>query len=184
MRRLEKIFRSILEIVTIGLLLSLAGIVISAVIARYAFNSSFRWYDEVASVMLAWITYFGAALAALRRGHLGFSGFVLSLPAKGRIALFVFGEAVVYAVFISLAYAGWFVLGVMEGESLISLYWVPVQVTQSIIPVGCLLFVAAQAVSTEAAWARMLAGRDREAEEIAEEIARASSGASTGDRIP
>lgn len=173
LRRLENAFHRVLEVVTIGLLVSLAGVVISAVIARYVFNSSFHWYDEVASVMLAWITYYGAALAALRRSHLGFSGFVLSLGRSGRVALFVFSETIVYLVFASLAYAGWVVLDVMEGENLVSLEWVPLQFTQSVVPVGCVLFILAQAISTPQAWARILTGRDRESDEIAEEIARA-----------
>lgn len=173
MHRLEKAFHRVLEVVTIGLLVSLAGVVISAVIARYVFNSSFRWYDEVASVMLAWITYYGAALAALRRSHLGFSGFVLSLGRSGRITLFLFSEAIVYLVFAALAYAGWVVLDVMAGENLVSLEWVPLQFTQSIVPIGCVLFILAQALSTPQAWTRVLVGRDRESDEIAEEIARA-----------
>jgi len=173
LHRLEHAFHKVLEVVTIGLLVSLAGVVISAVVARYVFNSSFRWYDEVASVMLAWITYYGAALAALRRSHLGFSGFVLSLGRRGRITLFVVSETIVYLVFVSLAYAGWVVLDVMAGENLVSLEWVPLQFTQSIVPIGCVLFILAQALSTPQAWARVLIGRDRESDEIAEEIARA-----------
>lgn len=173
MRRLEVIFHKVLETITIGLLISLAGVVISAVVARYVFNSSFRWYDEVASVMLAWITYYGAALAALRRSHLGFTGFVLGRERPVRLSLFVFSEAIVYAVFVSLAYASWVVLDVMEGENLVSLEWVSLQFTQSVVPIGCVLFIAAQILSTPDAWARMFIGRDREADEIAEEIARA-----------
>ena len=189
MQRLEKVFHSLLEAITIGLLVSLAGVVVSAVVARYVFNSSFRWYDEVASVMLAWITYYGAALAALRRAHLGFSGFALSLRRDGRIALFLLSEAIVYTVFLTVAYAGWVVLGVMEGEHLVSLEWVPLQFTQSVVPIGCVLFIAAQILSTPQAWNRVVVGRDRESEEIAEEIAKAQSELarsepSKGDRAP
>ena len=175
MRSAARILHRLLEAVTIGLLVTLAGVVISAVIARYVFNSSFRWYDEVASVMLAWITYYGAALAALQRRHLGFSGFLLSLDIRRRAVLFVIAEAVVYAVFITMAWASWHVLGVMAGESLVSLEWVPLQFTQSVVPIGCVLFVIAQFVSTPGAWMRMKAGRDAEAEEIAEEIAKAEA---------
>lgn len=175
MRSAARILHRLLEVVTIGLLITLAGVVISAVIARYVFNSSFRWYDEVASVMLAWITYYGAALAALQRRHLGFSGFLLSLDIRRRAVLFVIAESVVYAVFITMAWASWHVLGVMAGDSLVSLEWVPLQFTQSVVPIGCVLFVIAQFVSTPDAWMRMKAGRDAEAEEIAEEIAKAEA---------
>ena len=175
MRSAARILHRLLEVVTIGLLVALAGVVISAVIARYVFNSSFRWYDEVASVMLAWITYYGAALAALQRRHLGFSGFLLSLDIRSRAVLFIIAEAVVYAVFIAMTWASWLVLGVMAGDSLVSLEWVPLQFTQSVVPIGCVLFVIAQFVSTPDAWMRMKAGRDAEADEIAEEIAKAEA---------
>ena len=173
MRRAAAVLHRLLEGITVALLVSLALVVISAVVARYVFNSSFHWYDEVASVMLAWLTYYGAALAALRRSHLGFSGLVLGLPRAARVPAFLAAEAVVYAVFLSLAYAGWYVLRVMAGETLVSLDWVPLQVTQAVVPIGCLLFVLAQGLSTPEAWRRLLTGHDAEALEIEAEIARA-----------
>lgn len=175
MRRAAVILHRLLEAITVALLVSLASVVVSAVVARYVFNSSFHWYDEVASVMLAWLTYYGAALAALRRSHLGFSGLVLGLPRGARVPVFLAAEAVVYAVFLSIAYAGWYVLRVMAGETLVSLDWVPLQFTQAVVPIGCLLFVLAQGLSTPEAWRRLEAGYDAEALEIEAEIERASA---------
>ncbi len=170
-----RVLHRCLEVITIGLLVVLALLVITAVTFRYGLNSSLPWYDEVASVLLAWITYYGAALAALRRGHLGFSGLVLSLPLLPRKLLFILAEAIVYSVFLSMAWAGWVVLDVMAGETLVALDWVPLQFTQSVVPIGCLLFILAQILSTPAAWARCQAGRDAEAEEIEAEIAKAET---------
>ena len=168
-----RLLHRLLEVITIGLLVLLALLVVTAVAFRYGLNSSLPWYDEVASVLLAWITYYGAALAALRRGHLGFSGLVLSLAPLPRKLLFVLAELVVYAVFIAMAWAGWVVLQIMAGETLVALDWVPLQFTQSVVPIGCALFVLAQLLSTPAAWARSQAGRDAEADEIEAEIAKA-----------
>lgn len=168
-----RLLHRLLEAVTVTLLVALALVVVSAVVARYVFNSSFHWYDEVASVMLAWVTYFGAALAALRRAHLGFSGLALSLGRGGRAVLFLLSESVVYLVLVSMAWAGFYVLRIMAGDGLISLPWISLQVTQSVVPVGCMLFIIAQALSTPDAWARTLAGRDAEADEIRHEIEKA-----------
>ena len=140
-----RIVRLCLEAITIALLVTLAVIVVLAVIFRYS-GASFIWYDEVASVMLAWITYYGAALAMLRRCHLGFPGFVLGLGRVPRALLFVLSEAIVYAVFVTMAWASWGVLAVMEGETLVSLDWVPLQFTQSVVPIGCALFILASCV--------------------------------------
>ncbi|MEQ8354777.1 MAG: TRAP transporter small permease [Kiloniellaceae bacterium] len=179
-----RLLHRLLEVVTISLLVFLACIVVAAVVFRYGLNASLPWYDEVASVLLAWITYYGAALAALRRGHLGFSGLVLSLPPRPRMLLFILAEGVVYAVFVSMAWAGWYVLRVMAGETLVSLDWLSLQVTQSVVPIGCVLFIFAQILSTPQAWALSRAGRDAEADEIEAEIARAQAAPSQLDRSP
>lgn len=164
-----------LQAVAIALLIVLAVVVVLAVAFRFG-GASLVWYDEVASVLLAWLTYYGAALAALRRRHLGFSGFQLNLGPRARLATFWFGEAVIYAVFATMAWASWYVLRVMAGETLVSLDWVPLQFTQSVVPIGCVLFLAAHALSTPDALRRLAAGRSGEDEEIAEELSRAREG--------
>ena len=169
-----------LQVVTIALLVALAVVVVLAVAFRFS-GASLVWYDEVASVMLAWITYYGAALAALRRRHLGFAGFQMSLTPRGRLITFWFGEAVTYAVFATMAWASWYVLRVMAGETLVSLDWVSLQLTQSVVPIGCTLFVIAHALSTPEALRRLAAGRSGEDEEISEEISRART-ALDGDK--
>ena len=175
MRIVSNLLRRLLEVITIGLLLTLAGVVISAVIARKGFNASFIWYDEVASVLLAWITFYGAAYTALRRRHLGFEGLIVALPLQVRVTLFVIAELVVYAVFAILGYAGWFVLRIFGSETLVSLDWVPLSVPQAVVPIGAGLFILAQILSTPDALRRLIAGRTAEDEEIAEEIAKAEA---------
>ena len=63
----------------IFLLASLAVIVLMGVAAR-KLGIAMVWYDEVASIALAWLTYYGAALAALKRAHIGFPGLVNAMP--------------------------------------------------------------------------------------------------------
>jgi len=38
------------------------------------------WYDEVASILLAWLTFYGAALASFKRGHIGCPEVVNLMP--------------------------------------------------------------------------------------------------------
>ncbi len=166
-----RFFNIALQAIAIVLLIALALVVVAAVGFRFAGNSLI-WYDEVASVLLAWITYYGAALAALKRRHLGFSGLLLRLRPKSRRIVFWIGETVVFLTFASLAWAGWYVLRVMAGETLVSLEWIPLQLTQSVVPIGCALFLCAHALSLPEALARLDAGRSEEEEEIAEEISR------------
>lgn len=165
----------LLELISVVLLLTLAVVVVVAVFYRYALNDSLRWYDEFASVLLAWITYFGAALATQKRAHMAFGSLVVGLPPRLRLLVFALAEAVVYVVFVTLAWAGWRVLDVMQGMTLESLPWVSLQVVQGIIPVGCTLIVLAQIASTPSALERLRAGKDGDRDEIETEIARAEA---------
>jgi TRAP-type C4-dicarboxylate transport system permease small subunit len=168
-RTLNRWFERLLEIASITLLISLALVVVLAVLFRFS-GSSLVWYDEVASVQLAWLTYYGAALAALKRGHLGFAGLFLALPQKVRLVAFVFAELFVIGFFATIGSAGWYLLGVFGEEALISLPWVPLSFTQSVIPVGAALFIVAEILSIPDAWRKALAGNDFESQAIEEAI--------------
>ena len=123
-----------LEWILITLMVTLTTLVIVAVVYRKLGNS-LSWYDEVASITLSWITYYGAALAALRRKHIGFDSVLLAIPLPARMWAVAFGEVVIIAFFILMAWAGFRVLDVLHGETLDSLTWIPVQLTQSVIPI-------------------------------------------------
>ncbi|MEX0759376.1 MAG: TRAP transporter small permease, partial [Tistlia sp.] len=132
-----------------------------AVIYRKA-GASLSWYDEIASILLAWITYYGSALAALKRSHIGVDDVLRRLPLGARKAAVLVSEVLVVGFFLLLAWAGWKVLVVLEGMSLISLTWVPVQLTQSVIPIGALLFILTELLSLPQYWRDVMAGRSTE----------------------
>lgn len=105
------------------------------------------WYDEVASILLAWLTYYGAALAGLHRAHIGMPTIVERMRGSLRLATVLIGEACVASFFIVLAWAGVRVLSVLGGTTLVSLPAVPMSLAQSVIPIGAVLFIAAQLLS-------------------------------------
>ena len=88
-----------------------------------------------------------ACLAALARAHIGFPKLVGAVGPKLRVVLIVVREAVIVVFFLVVAWAGWRVLLVLEGTNLVSLPWIPTRLTQSVIPVGAVLFIAAEALS-------------------------------------
>lgn len=159
----------ILEVLLIFLMVMLTVIVIVAVLARLA-GQSFSWYDEIAAIMLAWITYYGSAFAALHRRHIGFDTVLLSMPHRMRLAALVLGEALVLLFFLLMAWAGLEVLEVLEGDRLVSLTWVPVQLTQSVIPIGAILFIICQLLSLPEYWSKTARGISLEHAEIEEEV--------------
>lgn len=143
--RLRAGFERLLEAIVIVLMISLAVQVVLGVTYR-KMGLSLVWYDEVASVSLAWLTYYGAALAAMKRAHIGFPGLVRAAAPWLRVPLVVIGEALVIAFFIALAWTGYQVLEVLATDTLVSLPEVPVSLTQSVIPIGGALFVIAEAL--------------------------------------
>jgi len=155
--RLRKQLDRVLSGVVVTLMLGMVVVVFLAVVFRKS-GASLSWYDEVASVMLAWLTYYGAALAALRREHIGFSGLLDSMPIRLRLAMIAVGEVFVFAFFGLLAWVGVEVLVVLGGDSLVSLPWVPTRLTQSVIPIGAALFFVAEALSLPEVWAKARSG--------------------------
>lgn len=137
---------SFLEGSVLFLMTALAVIVVVGVVFR-KLGASLVWYDEVAAILLAWLTYYGAALAALRRAHIGVPTVFRRLSGWPRLAVFWTAEALVIGFFCVVAWSGWQVLVVLGGTSLISLPWVPARLAQSVIPIGALLFIAGELVS-------------------------------------
>lgn len=156
--RASRVLERLLEIIVVALMVGLTLVVIVAVTYRKA-GASLSWYDEVASIMLAWLTYYGACLAALKRAHIGFDGLMRALPRGVRLVAVVVGEVVVLGFFAILAWTGWVVLLVLEGDTLVSLPQVSVQITQSVIPIGAVLFMVCQAVSIPRYWRHLCAER-------------------------
>lgn len=161
MRVLARFMGEILTWVVIGLMVLLTVFVVVAVIFRYS-GASLSWYDEVAGVLLAWITYYGAALAALHRGHIGFDDVLLNLPARARAVAVIVAEVLVIGFFALLAWAGLEVLHILQGETLVALDWVPVSLTQSVIPIGAILFIIAEILSFPSYWWDVMHGHSTE----------------------
>lgn len=154
---LERLLDRLLQAVVIVLMVALTAVVVVAVIYRKA-GDSLVWYDEVASILLAWLTYYGAALAALRRNHIGFDGILRSAGPNLQVALFVIAEVFVFGFFAVLGWTGWVVLQVLAGDTLVSLPQVSVQITQSVMPIGAFLFILCEAISLPGYWRRLRAG--------------------------
>ncbi|MEM8646238.1 MAG: TRAP transporter small permease subunit [Pseudomonadota bacterium] len=167
--RVRKTLESVLEWFVIIQMVLLTIVVITAVLYRLI-GDSLSWYDEIAAIQLSWLTYYGAALAALKRRHIGFDSVLLSLPQGLRLLGVAVAEIIVIGFFVILAITGWEVLQVLEGERLVSLTWVPVQLTQSVIPIGGVLFVLCELLSLPEYYRLTRDGISLEHAEIEEEV--------------
>ena len=125
---------------------ALALVVVAGIVFRKA-GASLVWYDEVASILLVWLTYYGSGLAALEGAHIGFPRLRNALgPVPGKILLLV-RETVIVGFFLIVTWAGLRVLTILEGTYLVSLPWLSTAITQSVIPIGAILFVVTELLS-------------------------------------
>lgn len=143
LRQLRAALRRFLEGVVLALIASLAVLVVVAAALRKA-GYSLVWYDETAAVLLAWLTFYGAALAALHQAHIGFPKLVERCGGRPRRALFLLRKALVIGFFALTAWMGVKTLAVLGGTFLVSLPWLPARVVYSAIPAGAVLFIAAE----------------------------------------
>lgn len=132
-----------LEWVVMVLMVVLAVEVTAGVVFR-ALGASLVWYDEVASVLLAWLTFYGSALASVKRAHIGCPEVVDQLPAGWRRALSIASQLLVIAFFALLGWVGLAILPLIAGDSLVSLPEVSMAVVQSVVPISAALIVVAE----------------------------------------
>ncbi len=149
--RLRVALSRFLETTVVGITVALALLVVAGVVSRKV-GFSLVWYDEVAAILLAWLTYYGAALAALHRAHLGLPNLVQRAPAPARRVLRLLRECAIIGFFALAAWMGIDLLSVLGGTFLVSLPWLPASIVYSAIPVGALLFIVAECLVAIEAW--------------------------------
>ncbi len=114
------------------------------------FGQSLVWYDEVASVLLAWLTFYGSALASVKRAHIGCPEVMALMPPRVKLAFRVVAEALTIGFFLLMGVMGYKVLGVLEGDTMVSLPSVPIAWVQSVVPISAVLIVVAELLTLPA----------------------------------
>lgn len=146
-----------LEWLVIALMAALAVEVTLGVVFR-TLGAALVWYDEVASILLAWLTFYGSALASAKRAHIGCPEVVAMLPPALRVPLRALAEAMVIGFFLLLGWTGYAILGVLATDHLVSLPEVPVAYVQSVVPISATLIVLAELLTLPEALRRARGG--------------------------
>ena len=135
-----------LEWLVVFLMAVLAVEVTLGVVYR-TFGLSLVWYDEVASILLAWLTFYGSALASVKRAHIGCPEVMAFLPPKPKLVFRVIAEAFTIGFFLLMGWVGYTVLGVLATDHLVSLPSIPVSWVQSVVPISAVLIVVAELIT-------------------------------------
>lgn len=133
---------TVIEWWAVFLLAALSVVVCLGVFFRYALNSSLVWYDEFASYMLVWLTFYGSVVADYHRRHINFDLLVNKLAPGPRRVVDVIGEIAVLGFQFVLCYYGWVLLERMGDETAIALPWVKVVWITSVLPITGALMLA------------------------------------------
>jgi TRAP-type C4-dicarboxylate transport system permease small subunit len=136
-------YQRLLEALVIFLMAVLAIEVITGVAFR-TFGASLVWYDEVASILLAWLTFYGSALASARRAHIGCPELMALLPPRGRYVMRIVAEILTVGFFLLMGWTGYEVLEVLGTDNLVSLPSIKVSWVQSVVPISAMLIIAAE----------------------------------------
>ncbi|MDB4023046.1 TRAP transporter small permease [Pelagibacteraceae bacterium] len=158
-------YDTFLQYIMFVMMIAMAVTVVVGVIFRWS-GHALVWYDEVASVQLAWLTYYGSAYAALKGAHIGVPNIIKSFPLGLRKILWVVSKIIIYGFFILLAYYGFKVLTLIRGETLVTLEWVPQILVQSVIPIGSLLFMLSETLRLREDYEDVMSGKKRDPEAI------------------
>lgn len=138
MKRLDRALELLVYYLSAALMLALTGVILYAVVARYFFNASPAWSDEVPRVLFLWGTYIGIALAAKRGQSLKVTFVLERLPPLGRLWLEMFMHA---SIFVMLAFLLWHNIPVIElgrQTKMLATQW-PDSVRFWPLTVGCVL---------------------------------------------
>ncbi len=144
MHRLLGRLVTLVEWWAVCLLAGMAVLVCLGVFFRYVLNSSLVWYDEFASYLLVWLTFYGCVVVDYQRRHIGFDLFVNKLARGQRRVVDIVGELAVLGFQFVLFYFGWILTERMGDETAISLPWVKVTWVNSVLPItgGLLLLIS------------------------------------------
>jgi len=125
------------------LMIALAAEVTLGVVYR-TLGVALIWYDEIASHMLAWLTFYGAALASVKRAHIGCPELVDAMPWRARRLFNIAAQVLVVGFFLLLGYVGASIMPILATDALVSLPSVPMSVVQSVIPISSAMIVLAE----------------------------------------
>ncbi len=128
----------------VGILMVVLFLEVTAGVVFRTIGFPLVWYDEVASMLLAWLTFYGSALASFKRGHIGCPEIIDMMSPGLKRAVSIFSQLVVIAFFALLGWVGAEIMPILETDNLASLPNIPMSWVQSVIPISAVLILISE----------------------------------------
>jgi TRAP-type C4-dicarboxylate transport system permease small subunit len=139
----RQVYGRFLEILVFALMVILFIEVTLGVVFR-TLGHSLSWYDEVASILLAWLTFYGSALASFKRAHMGCPELIETLAPLPKKLLAVLAQLLVIGFFLAMAIVGFQIMPILATDTMTSLPDIPMSVVQSVIPISSVLILVSE----------------------------------------
>jgi TRAP-type C4-dicarboxylate transport system permease small subunit len=152
MARFERMVTRALEVWAGFLLVLMVVVVTAGVFYRYVLNAALSWYDEFASYLLVWLTFYGAVLATQRDVSIEFDEVVRRLAPGTRRVVEAASGILTLAFHLMLLVYGIVLMRSMGAETAISLPGVKMAWVYSVLPISGALMLAFSAVQVVRRW--------------------------------
>ena len=139
MARINSLIDTVLFYLMASALGALVGICFIQVVARYLFQASFTWAEEVSIIIMLWATW-GAACLAVRQGrHLRVHILEERVTLRTGLLIRVGFEFLAILFLVAIAIFSRYVLKAMENQTLMSLPTVPINTMYLSVSAGSVL---------------------------------------------
>jgi TRAP-type C4-dicarboxylate transport system permease small subunit len=138
---LDRVMGPVVDWIVGALVAALVILVGSGVLARYVFNYSLAWSDELAGLGFVWLTLLGAVAASRRRSHMVIGFLPKQFGPRGQRAI---GLYVTAAILVFLGFMIWegIVLTAATMDDKSAVLRMPVGISYVSLPVAGLLMLA------------------------------------------
>ena len=136
-RTARKGFVKALEVLVMAMVAGLTLTVLWGVFTRFCLGKQAAFTDELARILLVWVSLVGAALAFCEKAHLGVDFFVVKLHPQARKTLSMLVQLIVMALAVVVFIAGGWGLAMGQmGQQLPTLPWLSRGLVYLAIPLG------------------------------------------------
>lgn len=134
-------FKCVNAALVVAMMGVMVALVFGNVVARYVFNRSFIWAEELSQYLMVWVTFLGAGLAFAQGRHVAVEMLQDALPGPIGRALRTFVMVLVLVFLATLAVLG-FQFAVFAWDQETPVMNIPFGIPYLAVPIGAILFMA------------------------------------------